>query len=634
MCGIFGVIDLQQKLDVDIEFFNRALRTMIHRGPNDQSVSKVDANCMLGHVRLSIIDIGIQSNQPFVDNSNRWHLVFNGEIYNYLELREELMLLGCLFYTQSDTEVLLNAYIIWGEECVKRFNGMWAFVIYDSKDKTVFCSRDRFGVKPFYYANIGSLFVFASELKPIISLFPKLRHPDLNSITNYIYDSSIADSENTWFKEIRRLLPSHNCFITKDYLSKNRYWYYPREKFENPNKDELISEYRELFEDAVKIRMRSDVPIGITLSSGVDSNSILFSIPKVIKDSITAYSVSVRPGDYSKVELKNFKTTELKNEACVAEKMAQLAEMEFTPVEFDYNEYCVKLKHIIYHMECGHHSFAVMPYYFLMKSIKNNSVVILEGQGSDEMLGGYYGITGPIFILQKFQELRFFAAIKEFFELRKSYKSVGSIMRLIKALRIGVFEKIYNKFYLDLDNIVTVDLKKVNRNKSENVLQPDLLTRILQKQHQGLLVDFLHYGDTLSMAHSLESRLPFMDYRLIEFVFKLPSDYLVGRGMGKLFHREAMNGIVPDEILQEKIKLGFNVPMSTIFNSTASNSPLSILTSERCLNRGFFKKKGILKLFDNLNRSHSHIQLMYKLLSIELWFRLFIDGDDVEGLEV
>jgi asparagine synthase (glutamine-hydrolysing) len=185
MCGIFGVIDLSQSLEIKLDKFTNALLKMIHRGPDNQSVLQVNEYCLLGHVRLSIIDLEAHSNQPFVDSEQRYYLVYNGEIFNYVELREEMKALGCTFRTESDTEVLLQAYMVWGEECVQRFNGMWAFVIYDAVNNSVFCSRDRFGIKPFYYAKVGTGIVFASEIKSIIHLFPSLIKPNYLNIENF-----------------------------------------------------------------------------------------------------------------------------------------------------------------------------------------------------------------------------------------------------------------------------------------------------------------------------------------------------------------------------------------------------------------------------------------------------------------
>lgn len=627
MCGILGIVN-NSKVDLEISNFRSALMTMLHRGPDNQTVVAINDKVYLGHVRLSIIDLDEKSNQPFTDVSGIFHLVYNGEIYNYLEIKKELITLGYNFRTQSDTEVLLTSYIAW-EECVNRFNGMWAFAIFDNANGSLFCSRDRFGVKPFYYTEINGHFVFASEIKAIISLFPELRKPNYTSISSFLHYSVGAESHETWFDGIFRLPPANNGILENNNFTKSTYWNYPTEEKSTINDSKLTSDYIEIFKNSISLRLRSDVPVGITLSSGVDSNSILFASPEESRNTIQAFSVSVNSDDYSKSELKNFKTNNLKNEAQIAKEMAKSANVDFVEINFNYEHYTQKLSHLIYHMECGHHSFSVMPYYNLMEGIKGKSVVLLEGQGSDELLAGYYGIMGPVYVLDQLKKFKFKSATRALRELNENYMVWGSLLRLFKALKVKFASTIYNSLFLGISTLINDKLNSPKFPAKQRNNKNSLLKNITIEQHKELLVDFLHYGDTLSMANSLESRLPFMDYRLVEYVFKLPSELLIQNGMGKYFHRNAMKNIVPDEILNEKIKLGFNTPMSVIFKATTEESPLHILLSQRSLDRGLFKEEGIKKLYNQLDKSHNHIQLMYRALSIELWFRNFIDQEEI-----
>ena len=225
----------------------------------------INERLCFGHVRLSIIDLNENSNQPFCDDTDNYYIVFNGEIFNYLEIKLELEGFGHMFKTNSDTEVLLKSYIQWGEECVQKFNGMWAFSIYDKLQDKLFCSRDRFGIKPFNYANIDGQFIFASEIKAILTYFPVLKVPNYNVIANYCRTSIGAQIKETWFKEIYRLEPAHNLVIDSSGFKIKRYWDYPRKINNNISFDKAKETYKSIFENAVKMRMRSDVASWILL---------------------------------------------------------------------------------------------------------------------------------------------------------------------------------------------------------------------------------------------------------------------------------------------------------------------------------------------------------------------------------
>ena len=286
MCGILGIFNIKQDKTLEKNDLEKALISMQHRGPDAQDVKIFDNKAGLAHLRLAIIDLKAESNQPFqVDN--RYWITYNGEIYNYLELKQQLITEGGYsFRTESDTEVLLRAYQHWGEDCVNKFNGMWAFAIYDALNNTLFCSRDRFGVKPFNYALVDGQFIFASEIKGILSYFPQLKQPNYNVIANYCRTSAGAQHEETWFDTIFRLQPAHNMLITEGGVKKYRYWNYPIKVDKSLSFEAAKIEYADLFLDAVKLRMRSDVPVGTTLSSGVDSNSIVYTLRRPPKDSL------------------------------------------------------------------------------------------------------------------------------------------------------------------------------------------------------------------------------------------------------------------------------------------------------------------------------------------------------------
>ena len=277
MCGIAGIFNLEDNIIIDFKSFITSMSTMKHRGPDSEAIKVINQNLIFGHLRLSIIDLNEISNQPLQIDNKYW-IVFNGEIYNYIELKEELKLLGYTFITKGDTEVLLKSYQEWGEQCVTKFNGMWAFAIFDVSKNKLFCSRDRFGVKPFNYAIVNNQLIFSSEIKFIINYFPNLKKPNYNIIANYCRTSIGAQIKETWFENILRLQPAHNLIVENGTIRIYRYWDYPKIINKKISFNDAIFEYKKIFTNSVDIRMRSDVPVGFTLSSGIDSTSLVCKV--------------------------------------------------------------------------------------------------------------------------------------------------------------------------------------------------------------------------------------------------------------------------------------------------------------------------------------------------------------------
>ncbi|MBK7132487.1 MAG: hypothetical protein IPH69_06595 [Bacteroidales bacterium] len=253
MCGILGIYNIKSIEKFDAEKFRSALLTMIHRGPDSNQIKDFGNTSILGHVRLSIIDLSDENSQPLQTDGRYW-IVYNGEIYNYIELKSELINAGYQFRTAGDTEVILRAYQHWGKDCVQRFNGMWAFAIYDNIDCTLFCSRDRFGIKPIYYATINGQFIFSSEIKGIITYFPKLKEPNYSLISNYCRKSIGAQTKDTWFENIYRIEPAHNLTVDSSGVNSYRYWDYPRKVQRNITFNNAIQTYKEILIDSVKLR--------------------------------------------------------------------------------------------------------------------------------------------------------------------------------------------------------------------------------------------------------------------------------------------------------------------------------------------------------------------------------------------
>lgn len=633
MCGIFGIVRFHNDVKpFDLSLAQTALLKMQHRGPDAHALIQLSDNVLFGHLRLSIIDLASTNNQPFSDINNRYYLTYNGEIYNYLEIRQTLCEKGYSFRTNGDTEVLLNAYIEWGSDCVKQFNGMWAFAIYDKQENTLFCSRDRFGVKPFYYAFHENQFIFSSEIKAIITYFTSLKSPNYNIISNFCRKSLGAQTEETWFQGIKRLLPSHHLRIEKE-IKTERYWTYPTETTEM-SFEQACEQYQALFIDAVKLRMRSDVPVGTTLSGGVDSPSIIAAMRSFYDgkhDTFTAFSDSTFYTDNDKYLYQD--NIDLGEKEIVQELNHTFGLTEHIQT-IDYQDYVKSLQEIIYYLETPNPFTTVFPLSQLYTSAKKEVRVVLEGQGADELLGGYVHqvIFYALFDLLKTGQWKSFWKELNYFQQHYSLKF--AFISFLRTLNINFLQKIYTKAQ-GVENLYKGNLKQYTYIKDSPFEIPKFknsLNKILFEQHTGVLVSLLHYGDALSMMHSLESRLPFMDYRLVEFVFKMPTSFKINEGFGKYLHRKALSSFPTvqqskvAELLNNRLKIGFHSPTAVLFSSDAPDSPSSILLSEKCLKRGLFDEKTLRFMIQSVrNGKGIYGAQLFRLLNVELWFRLWID---------
>ena len=633
MCGILGVVAAGRANSFDESRFRAALATLHHRGPDGQQVKAVDQGVLFGHARLSIIDLSDASNQPFGIDDRYW-LTYNGEIFNYLELRAELEALGARFETSGDTEVLLRAYIQWGPDCVSRFNGMWAFAIWDRQEKTLFASRDRFGIKPFNYTVVDGQLLFASEIKAMLACRPDLAEPDYVMIGNFCRTSVGAQHERTWFRRVKRLMPGHNLIWRDGQIALHRYWDYPKGTRRDIPFDEAVREYRALFEDAVRLRMRSDVPLGITLSSGVDSNSIIYVMQEL--DPSPHYCLTSR---FSRADdLRQDPTifadgAAVIDETVTAQRVAADLGLQSEVVDTDYDDLVTRMSEAIWHLESGNSAPAVIPLMQLLAHARKHMTVVMDGQGADELLGGY--ITAVFWPAQadlarqgRFAAVR--AALREF---RRTYTARSGIMWTLRYLSnsmpwIGRVQQKMSGLDALYGPRLTEGFVRVADSPAITPAGRGALARVLQEQHVGGLVNLLHYGDAVSMANSLESRVPFLDYRLVEYVWRLPGDYKVRGGVGKAIHRAAMRGLVPDDILDDRKKHGFTTPIAGVLRRKHPDGcdPLDLLLSERSLARGLFDRDGLTRVIaEHRSGKADHGTLLYRLLSTELWFRRFID---------
>lgn len=609
MCGIFGYVSFNNS-KIDKIKFDKSLMTMLHRGPDFQkSLLFNNDTVALGHVRLSIIDLSFEANQPMA--VDKYQIIFNGEIYNYIELREELIEIGYSFSTNSDTEVIVKAFNHWGEECVSRFNGMWAFAIFDTIENSLFCSRDRFGVKPFNYFFDKERFIFSSEIKAIIDYDESLRIPNYNSIGLFCREGICGEIPETWFDNILRLLPGHNLTVKENIITINKYYQYPTQP-QNISFENAKEKFREIFIDAVKLRMRSDVPVGTTLSGGLDSTSIVAGIRQFnneIHHTFTAHFPNFKDDEYS-----------------TAEKTNQYYHLNGNPVNINYDDdYLTILNQMIYHLESGHLSPSIFPLWKVYEAAKKNVTVVLEGQGADELLAGYIVEFAGFFLQDKLLKGKIRTFLKNYRVIAKQYSSKAILISFLRLKLPPFAKKLIRRYVLKYEKVLIGKL-----NKSEYTYQPicnadSRLGKILRESHQTTLVNLLHYGDAISMAFSIESRLPFMDYRLVDFSMTLPDDFLIAKGKGKFIQREAFRNIFPDYINADSRKLGFPSPIADFFDGNKSLLE-GILLDKKTLERRIFDEKQLKKMIHS--DFHSHFEpgrFIFRVLCVELWFRTFID---------
>ena len=489
---------------------------------------------------------------------------------------------------------------------------MWAFAIYDKSNDHIFCSRDRFGIKPFNYTFNQGNFIFASEIKAILNYSPGLKQPNYNAIANYCRESIGAQSHETWFQDIYRLPPGHNMIVDKKGFKMMKYWNYPESKTSEVSEKEVIEQYRELFENAIKIRMRSDVPIGATLSSGLDSSSIVSHIDRFYTNQLNTYTASFPDESY--------------DEFNIVEKFAENLDLKTNRVVIEYDNYVDLLKKLIYHLESGHSSPAIFPLYKVTQRAKQDITVFFEGQGADELLAGYIDIVILDYFVELVQAGKWLQAIKELRYFMKTGSLQNAFALFLRTNSHSYVRKLLRRF-MNVENIYSGRLKSYTPYSNlRNLGSGPKLRKKLVEQHQTGLVNLLHYGDAISMMHSLENRLPFLDYRLVEFVFKLPSSFKINKGLGKHLHRLAVRDILPEYINNNPLKLGFKSPLKDLFIPSKSEKIYKILSGDIIKSRGLFDHNELKKLLKRHSSGKGdYSRLLFRVLSVELWFQVFID---------
>ena len=589
------------------------LHTMPHRGPDASGIWRGTRGIGLAHVRLAIIDLRPESNQPFASSDGDIVMTYNGEIFNYLELRQELKDLGHQFRTNSDTEVLLTAYRQWGQDVCRRLNGMWAFAIYDRRKDLLFCSRDRFGIKPFYYAVIDGRLIFASEVKALLAISRKLAAIDPGAVSKLMRASIAGHVPEHFCRGVRRLPAAHNMIVERsgNPLLK-RYWDYPATIDRSISFEAACERFRELLLDSIRLRMRSDVPVGTTLSGGVDSSTIMCLLRTFYNGEHQAFTAEFKGTEY--------------DESVTAGRLARKLELTHHRIASPPSDFLGTLTRIVHHMDGPTQCPATVPLWNIMRSMRGRIVVALEGQGADELLGGYY-MQAPAAVFDAVRAGRWRQAGRHLQWLVRHSSPLRAGLELTRAIMPS--SHLTWRLLRGDESVYSGCLAKgpdKQADRGDAPIYPESLANELRRNHEGGLSTLLHYGDAISMAHSIESRLPFMDYRLVEFVFSLPGEFKVRDGSGKVLLKEAVRGLVPEFILNNPYKLGFVVPICEWFRDRPDETMYPVLLSDRCRQRGLFDPKDLeWALRRHVSGRVDLSSQIFRWLTLELWCQELFD---------
>jgi asparagine synthase (glutamine-hydrolysing) len=618
MCGIAGIVAFDNDF-MQLKYIYDITTAQRHRGPDDEGFVFFDSTdsyagfyggddtpesvfasahnytptekytgqppptafFAMGHRRLSILDLSPAGHQPMCTPDQRFWIVYNGEIYNYLELREELLDSGYFFRSQSDTEVLLNAYAAWGELALNRFIGMFAFALYDSKTNRLFLARDFFGIKPLYYASWQNGFAFASEIKALLCIPQVHRSINPQRVYEYLRFGVTDTGGDTFFENVNQLPAAHYLIVnirSPETVSPVRYWDIDRTEKADLSFEEAANVTREIFLENIKLHLRSDVPVGAALSGGIDSSSIVMGVRQVLEPGVDLNTFSFIAEDPAV------------NEKKWAELVAETSDAQMHTVQILPDELASDLDRLLYIQDEPFGSTSIYAQYRIMRLSNEKGIkVMLDGQGADEMLAGYppYYSARLASLVLHFQWIKTYQFIRHViktpnFGLTKLLWHAGNYMfpaafrTYLRNKKSGnINSNCLHEFWFNDHDINRYDK---NTRSGRDILREELYRSLTQLW----LTSLLRYEDRNSMAFSIESRVPFLTPKLVNFISSLPEEYIIDfSGTNKSVFRQAMRGTVPDAILDRKEKIGFATPenrwllnmrnwVESVFNSDAA----------------------------------------------------------------
>jgi len=611
MCGIAGFTDPETGRDQAVKVLGDMLESIAHRGP-DARDTFFDGATALGHNRLSIIDLSREANQPM--KRDNLVIIFNGEIYNYIEIRERLEKEGCLFKTKSDTEVILASYQRWGSECVKAFTGMWAFVIWDTEKKSLFASRDRFGIKPFYYILSAERFYFGSEFKALKKT-PLFKN-DLNISQVYrgLQMGWTSYHDETYFSVIKALPAAHHLTLHNGTLTVSRYWDIETGKYDNLSFEEKKNTFRNLFAESIRLHMRSDVPVASCLSGGIDSSAIV-SMVQHLNPGQAYKTFSIYYEGKDDVDERPFISEVIKS-------YPGIEPFYFSPSGDEVRE---AFHHALYHADVPATGSSFISQYFLMKLISSQQIkVVLDGQGADEYLAGYMHTFYRI-IADLMRSGKITAALALTRDVNRKIGSTSkkTLAHFGKSVLCAMNDEqsLYSLEYKNYFPFMGTDgnsdpfsLKKVNGNKTDNFLYHQVFS--------ASLPSLLQYEDRNSMAFSIESRVPFLDHKLVEFAFRLKNEEKVKDTDTKYILRKGLSGILPKAIEERKDKKGFVTPGENKW----LRGPLKHLLEEDFVVPDFLRKGVVNHILNEYKAGdNNRAQIVWRLATLNYWIKNFVN---------
>lgn len=623
MCGIAGFINKEKNAPIDerADLLDQMCRVITHRGPDEQG-TVVTGRAALGMRRLSIIDLK-SGQQPIYNEDGNLAIVFNGEIYNYLELKKELEARGHRFKTNSDTETIVHAFEEFGADCVRHLRGMFAFAIWDKRDESLFIARDRVGKKPLFYAlTERGNFVFGSEMKVLLTHGEIAPEIDLAALDAYLTFGYVPE-EFCIFKNVHKLLPGHCLTLKRGEIKTHKYWDFDYKKVSDIKTEaEYVEVLRDKIRESVKIRLISEVPLGAFLSGGVDSSSVVGMMSQILETPVKTFSIGFNEDSFNELKF-----------ARVAAKHFNTEHHEFV-VTPDLVE---TVDELVWHFDEPFADSSALPTFMVSKMAREFVTVVLSGDGGDELFAGYTryvvdrrrsGLANLPEIVRK--NLRGLSEILPHGAKGKNYLynvSLDAIDRYIDS--ISQYNAVRKKslYAKDLQSRLNGNSgTSIYRNLAASVSTGDAIDNLLYLDSKTYLPgDILTKVDRMSMAASLEARVPLLDHELIELVTQIPANLKMKGLETKYIFKKAMEGIVPPEILYRE-KQGFGVPIEEWINNQLRSRIHETLLEKRTTERGYFEKSYVQTLLDEHSkqrRDHSHA--LWILWMLELWHRRFLD---------
>src|ERR1700676_1514551 len=634
MCGIAGVLEFGRDTRANAAALREMCRVISHRGPDDDGFY-TDGAVGIGMRRLSIVDVA-GGHQPISNEDATLWIVFNGEIYNHLRLREQLIARGHRYSTHSDTETVIHLFEEYGADCVQHLRGMFAFAIWNRNTKTLFIARDRLGIKPLYYKLTPERLLFGSEIKAVLAhggVRPEFNRAALPEYLAFGYLSG----EESFYAGIRKLLPGHTMTVGLEGKAEIRpYWDLDASSpHESRDQRYYVQSYRELLEGAVNSHLMSDVPLGVFLSGGVDSSAVAALMTKQRREPVDTFSVGYKEHAYSELPF--------------ARTVSEHIHSRHHEIMVSEQDFFGALPHLIWHEDEPIVWPSSISLYFVAKLARERVTVVLTGEGADETLAGY---TRYAFTLKNAAMDRAYRSVVPNIVRRGLRSSVATSSLLGATLRRKLEHTFLAKdgnswasFYFDnffsafgeaeQNGLLTSEFAReaAPSRAYKNVLSywdhssGEMLQRLLYTDIKTYLVELLMKQDNMSMAASIESRVPFLDHVLVEFATRIPREVQIQGLAGKRILKKAVEDLLPHEILYRP-KLGFPTPWSGWLAGSRLDAIRAMLLEPRSLNRGFFRPEAIETLFNQHRAKHrDNYDRIWRLLNLELWHRVCLEGE-------